>query len=170
MSKVSDLLTRVGACSEACDWAMAYDDPDAAWAQCQRADWMLWLLGRLSGPPGSPSRLRVVALALDCSETAICFVRDKGIRDQVRYGIAIMRRHLETGDLSTLREGRRALRSVAADAAAYAAYAAYAYAAYAAADSADSAAAYAAAARSRALSRMADMVRVRFPTPPEISC
>jgi len=33
---------------------------DAAWAACERGDWMLWWLGRMSGPPGSPLRRALV--------------------------------------------------------------------------------------------------------------
>jgi hypothetical protein len=38
-------LTELGACSDAIDWSRS-KTPQEAWDTCERADWMLWLIGR----------------------------------------------------------------------------------------------------------------------------
>lgn len=43
-------LLRLGACAEAVEWAAPYETLDAAWAACERPDWLLW---RLVVPTGS---------------------------------------------------------------------------------------------------------------------
>jgi hypothetical protein len=189
------LLRRLGACNEAQDFARLHPDATIAWRACQRGDWLLWYLARVT-EPHSPERKLVVSLAADCAETAIGHIRDRGIREQVRYGLELLRRYTRgEGDLASAQLALRsaaAAADAAADAAAYAAAAAAAAcaacAAYAAADAAYAAAyasdaadaatyaadaatyaaAYAAATRIRALARMADMMRVRFPVPPEV--
>ena len=45
-----------------------------AWAECDRADLMLQLLGQMAGTPGWPSRQQVILLACDCVEPALEFV------------------------------------------------------------------------------------------------
>jgi len=128
--------------------------PDAmtAWATCERGDWMLWLLGKLSGPPGSDSRKQLVLIACDCAELAWQCQRTGETKSQKAIAVA---RSWASGDSNiTLSDVMRAA-SAAADAAADdaaddAAYAAAATA-YAAADAAATAvdaaatAAYAAA-------------------------
>jgi len=188
-------LKNIGACREGAEWATEQPDPSTAWATCERADWMLWLLGRLAGPPDSYSRMRLVCCMVECAETALKFIRDKVTRDQVRYGLALLRRYL-TGQ-GDLREARKVLNYAAAAtyaaardaaagtyaaasawAAAYAAAAAAAavWGAWAAARDAAMAAAWQAvvwdaawtAARSKALKGMSDIVRRHYPQPPEL--
>lgn len=43
-------------CQEALDWLETQDAWEAAWQNCKRGDWMLWLLGYLAGPPESKGR------------------------------------------------------------------------------------------------------------------
>jgi len=158
----SERLARLGACSAAVEYARGFRSLSAAWAACERADWMLWLAGKLSGEPGSKSRKKVVAAAVDCAATArqstsgdVRRVFDTCQRTTQRY----------LGGRATLEEVLAA--AAAANAAAYDAYAAAyaaanaaAYAAYAAADEA--------AAKAAALKRVSDIVRRHYPTPPRL--
>jgi len=41
-------LQSINACGEAIRWASDFDNAQAAWDACERGDWMLWLLGKLS--------------------------------------------------------------------------------------------------------------------------
>ena len=120
---VSD-LRRLDACREALAWAANYADMHAAWAACDRGDWMLWVAARTG-----VDRKRVVLAACACARLALV---------HVPYGELRPLRAIETAeawcrDEATIQEVRRA----AADARAYvkdavdAARAAYA-AAYAA--------------------------------------
>jgi hypothetical protein len=146
------LLEAIGACTgpeSAQEWLLslpAETTARQAWQQCQRGDWMLWLLGRLSGPPESDARKRLVLCAGGCARLALVHI--PAGEDSPRIAI-------ETGEAWTRGEATiKQVRLAAAAAAASAAYAAStaaayaastAYAAYAAAASAASAA-YAAAA------------------------
>ena len=58
--KLSTILTRLEACSEAQTWAATQPDPQTAWANCKRSDWMLWLLLRTTLDQDDP-RLRLMA-------------------------------------------------------------------------------------------------------------
>ena len=69
------LLIDLGACSKAVEWASQYSDPQEAWDKCERGDWMLWLVGKLSGEPGSDSRRKLVLAATKCARLAFKYVR-----------------------------------------------------------------------------------------------
>jgi len=50
--KINDYISkikRMGACSEAVEAAHTYKTSQELWADCKRGDWMLWLVGKLSG-------------------------------------------------------------------------------------------------------------------------
>ena len=182
-----DKLIRLQACSNAVDWCRTYDSLDGAWQSCTRGDWMLWLLGRLSGKPGSKARKQLVLTTCECARLALSHVKTgedrplKAIETTERWAIG----------KATIQEVRAAADVAYADAA----YAATAYAAadvaatYAtAADTADvaDAVAYAVdtagvaatadiaataaydAARSNILKRCADIVRSHYPKAPEM--
>jgi hypothetical protein len=130
-----------------------------AWRDCNRADWMLWIAGRLN-----IDKKLIVLAACDCAETTLKYVPD----GEERPAKAIQTSRNWCNGTATIQECRDAAYA-AADAAAYAAYAA-AYAAYAAADAAYAAAyaaydAYAAAdaARAKAHKTNTDLVRKRIP-------
>ena len=150
-----ELLKNIGACQEAIKWASGYDTGQAAWDACKRGDWMLWILGRLSGPPGSDSRKAAVMAACECARLALTqFEIEHPSDNRPRNALETAERHCR-GE-ATLKEVR-----AAADAAYAAAYAAgYVAAAYAAG--------YVAAARSKRLAECADIVRKDFPKPPTI--
>jgi hypothetical protein len=166
-------LLRVSmACEEARKWARG-KTLRQAWAQCPRADWMLWLAGRVG-----VDRRQLVLAACACAETALMHVKPG--EDRPRKAIETARAWCR-GEATI--EGVRAAADAAAAYAAYAAYADAAYAAYAAyADAADAAyaayAAYAAAAayaaddaayadaayaKKKALRSMAALVRAEIP-------
>ena len=167
MKTTIDKLRKLHACSDAVEWAETQADPQTAWDGCERADWMLWLCGKLSGEPGSEARKPLVLAACECARLALKHVP----KDEHRPLKAI-----ETAEAWARNEGPTLddVRYAAAAAdAAYAAYAAYAdaadaaaaYAAYAAyADAADADA----AARRVVLNQCADIVRKHYPKAPKL--
>jgi len=132
-------LRKLRACPEAIEWAAQYKNPAEAWEKCSRGDWMLWLLGRLSGQAESESRKRLVLAACACVRLALNRV-PKGEK-RPRKAIVTAERWAK-GEGVTLRDVRHA---------ASAAYAAYA----------------AAAEKRNALKRCADIVRKFYPKPPK---
>jgi len=160
-----DRLVKMGACEDAVAW-VGDRDITAAWAECERADWMLWLAGRVV------ARKTVVLAACACARTALQYVPTG--EDRPRVAIETAERWAR-GE-ATIAEVRSAANAANAYAAYAATYAANAYAAYAAAYAANAAAyaaayatyaaAYAANAvadaangRKVALAQMADFVR-----------
>jgi hypothetical protein len=184
-------LRRMGACSEACEWLALVNGRTAAriWKECERGDWMLWLLGRLAGPVHSVSRRKLVLCALGCAELAFPLVKVAALLAELRDAAALLRRYAESeaaapaaadAELDRARDALWAVRrkaaadaaaaaaaDAAAAAAAYAVAAAAAYAVVAAAAAADAAAVAAdAAARSEMRLKCAAVVRRHFPKPP----
>src|SRR5690349_2564974 len=64
-------LIGLGACASAVNWSRDYIVPQEAWDACERGDWMLWLLGKLSGPVDSESRRKLVFVAAQCAKEAL---------------------------------------------------------------------------------------------------
>ncbi len=116
--KIAPHLARLHACAEATEWC-ADKTIDEAWSTCHRADWMLWLAGRVL------DRKIVVRAAVECARTALVHTKDP------RPGecLAVVQRWTE--GTATIEDVR---------AAAAAAYAAAAAADAAAADAADASA------------------------------
>ena len=144
------LMRKLGACEEAREWVSSLPNTttlNEAWEKCERAEWMLWLVGKMADKPNWPTRKDVILAACACAETALKYV-PKG---ELRPGkcIETVRRYVRgEATLEELVGARRAAAAAyAAAAAAYAAADAAAAAAdaYAAADAAAYAAAYAAA-------------------------
>ena len=166
-------LVKMHACSDAVEWCDQYDNLEAAWQVCERGDWMLWLLGRLSGPPKSESRKKLVLTACQCARLALIYVA-KGEERPLR-AIETAEAWANDDPDITLQDVRGAADAGAraADAAADAADAAYAAAyaadaaAYAAdaADAAADAADAADAARMATLKECADIVRAAYDSP-----
>jgi hypothetical protein len=145
----TDKLVEMDACEEAVWWARGYASPQAAWAACERGDWMLWLAGRLAGEPHSAARKRLVLAACACVRLAL---------EYVPRGEARPRTAVETAERWARDEGGVTLQDVRAAAAA----------AYAAAAAAAAAYASASAARIAMLARCATVVRDCYPTPPRL--
>ena len=122
------------ACTEAVEWVNGRG-MKRAYDECERADWMLWIFGKMAGRKGWPTREEVVLAACDCAETSVQhWKKSYPNDDRPQKAIAVARRWAK---------GRATIGDVrsAADAACAAAYAAYAaahasyaasYAAYAA--------------------------------------
>jgi len=192
----TDELEKLSACKRAVEWVAEQPSAAAAWRNCERGDWMLWLLGRLSGEPGSAKRKRLVLCCCQCARLALTHV--PAGEDRPRLAIETAERWAR-GEGPTLSDVRAAADAADAAYAAYvAAYADAAYAAYAAyaahaahavhadaacaayaADAAASAVAHAAGdayyaayvasdARAKTLAECADIVREHYPQPPRL--
>ena len=150
-------LRLMGACSEAVRWAEGKSFREV-WNTCERADWMLWLCGRMAGTGGWPSRSQIVVLACDFAEGVLPPFEKKYPNDKRPHdAIKAAREWAQSGGAESLDTAKKARAAAADDAAAAAA----------AAD--DDAAAYAAAAagkkRQEVLKELADKVRERLTVP-----
>jgi hypothetical protein len=64
MSKtVDDFFAKLGACSEAAEWAKSAKSLREAWETCQRPDWILWALERIDFRDDRKFRLYACACA-----------------------------------------------------------------------------------------------------------
>ena len=140
----TDHLRALGACPSAIEWAASYASREAAWAACDRPDRLLWYAGRVSGPPESPSRRRLVGCLAECAHLALphyegCYPDDRSVRDC----LDLLGRHAAGDEAVTLAMMR------AARAAAYAA------------DAAD-------AARAANREQVLAIVRRWYPQPPAV--
>lgn len=68
---LSDKLKRLHACADAQVWIDTQPDEATAWQACDRGDWMLWLIGKQSGPPESDGRKKLVLCACECARLAL---------------------------------------------------------------------------------------------------
>ena len=155
-------LEKYAPCSEAVDYCRSFSSAQKAWDSCERGDWMLWLLGKLSGPSESNSRRKLVLTACKCARLSLKFVS----KDEKRPLKAI-----QTVEAWAKRKKGVTLDDVmdAANAAANTAYAANAaYAAYTAYAAYAAAAAYAAYAEKKTLKKCADIVRKNYPKAPRL--
>lgn len=151
--KLFGLMGKLGACHEALNW-IGERNLATAWAECERADWMLWLCARMEGRKGWPTHQQVVLAACSCAATALRFV-PKGEQRPAR-AIATARRWAR--GKATIEEVRHA---AYADSAAYVAAGAAdaAYAAASAAYAAGAADAAASAAYAAAHKKMCRILR-----------
>ena len=135
------VLRGLGACAEAVVW-VGDRDFRTALAECSRADWILWLCGRMVDTPTWPTQQQLTLAACACAETALRFVPPS--ENRPRLALETARRWARGDATVTLADVRHAAYAAyaAADAAASDASASDADAA---ADAAASAAAYAAA-------------------------
>lgn len=69
--KIINKLIGMSACDEGVEYARSYRTMQEAWDKCERGDWMLWLLGRLAGPPESKSRKKLVLAACACARLSL---------------------------------------------------------------------------------------------------
>ena len=178
----SDALKQYNPCADALAWAHTQPSAAVAWRDCTRGDWMLWLVGQLSGPPESASRKALVLAACACARLALPHVPASEERPRIAIETAEQWARGENGVMLDNVKRAAAYAADAENAAAYAAYAAAcaAYAAYAAAYAADVAYAAAHAAyvgggigdaytRKRTLSQGADIIRKHYPKPPRLA-
>ena len=69
MSEFRQLLERLDACEDALAW-IGERDLRTAWAECERGDWMLWLICERQHEMGIDDRA-LYRIACDCSEAAL---------------------------------------------------------------------------------------------------
>ena len=164
-------IKHLSPCAEAVVWLQDWNIPQEAWDACERGDWMLWLLGKLSGPPESKSREKLVLASCGCARLVVHLAASPNVLMCIE---AAERWANGTGTLKDLIKARAAAYAAAdADAAYAAATAAYTavYTAAAAADAATYAADAADAAytaRREILKKCAYVVRRFYPKVPKI--
>ena len=151
----SEDLANLRACGDALAWCSTQPDLKTAWDKCERADWMLWLVGKLdTSAPWSEERKPLVRCALACAAEGLKYPEKGKARDAAEACIGVTQAWCEGSaskdDVMQARRGADAAAADAADAdadaAAYSAYSATAaadaaaYSAYSAADAAASSA------------------------------
>lgn len=185
MTTFKQQLIDLNTCSDAVEW-VGRKSLKTAWAECERAGWMLWLAGR-----GDVERKLLVWVACDCAETALKFVSEGEYRpaDAIKVARAWC---VGNATLTAVKATRKAVAAVfaadatdaddaaavfAADAdateAAFAAFAAFAAVHIVSADTTFAAVAYAAGAADAAANahtdgaavgaQHAELVRKRIP-------
>ena len=152
------LLTKLGACREAVEWAKG-KNLKTVWETCEHGDWLLWLVGNMVGTTNWPTHKQVVLAACACAETSLKYVP----KDELRPKQAIDTVRRWANGKATIEEVRKAAWAAwaaeAAGAARAAAGAAWAAWAAEAAGAAWAAARAAEAARAAVLKDCADLVR-----------
>jgi hypothetical protein len=149
-----DILKNKKSCFEAVKWVKESKAETFAelWNECERADWMLWILARMAGKKEWPSKKTVVLCACDCAETALQFVPEnenrpcKKAADDAYASFAAV----SFASSSAASFASFASSSAASFAAASASFAAVSFASAAASSSADRAAASSSAVSSAA--------------------
>lgn len=67
-------LKQLGACRGALDWINWRQDPEKAWKECHRGDWLLWIVCDLFGPWSKEySGVRIAFLSAPSEDTAEVF-------------------------------------------------------------------------------------------------
>ena len=67
---VADRIRHLLPCGDALEWAENYSSPAKAWRECERGDWMLWLLGsQIKSEPWADDQKPLVACAVACALT-----------------------------------------------------------------------------------------------------
>jgi len=150
-TKSIEKLKVLNPCSDALEWVKEQPSIKSAWETCERGDWMLWLLGRLSGEVGSKSRKKLVWTVCQCARLALPYVK-KGETRPLKA--------IETAENYTKGKARLIEIEIDAD---------YAYANYAdyAPDAADYAAYAADAGKKEVLKQCTSIVRKYYPNPPK---
>jgi hypothetical protein len=160
MTKLKTHLRLMGACREAVDWVGDRELPQA-WAECERADWMLWLCGRMMDQPGWPNIKQIVGVACTIAEDALPLWEQRYPKDKTPHAcLEIIRLWIaDKATIANVGTARRKIRYSWAAAVAAVAAAAVADVADAAAVAADAAAVAAAAA---AVADVADAAAVAY--------
>lgn len=64
------LLEKIDACGEAVSWVRRRN-LTTAWAECERADWMLWFAGLMAGEKSWSPRKEVILAAIECGRLSL---------------------------------------------------------------------------------------------------
>lgn len=68
--KLLSFVKDLNACQESTEWLSEFKGtPEKAWEQCERGDWMLWLLARLKA-----DRKKIVSAACGCARLSLDYV------------------------------------------------------------------------------------------------
>ena len=67
-------LRLLNPCEDGLKFAESFKTLQEAWDKCERGDWMLWLLGKLSGPSDSSKRKELVLIVCKCARTSLKYV------------------------------------------------------------------------------------------------
>jgi hypothetical protein len=110
------LLIKLDTCCDAVKWAKGKTLTDA-WNECERADWMCWLLVKMANKPGWPNNSIVMHCGVDCAETALHYTNDV----RVNECLTIARKHADGKATDEELDAARATSRAAAWAAAWAA-------------------------------------------------
>ena len=149
MKKYVEKLKKLNACQDAIEYSEKFSTLQKAWNECNRGDWMLWLLGRLSGPPDSESRKHVVLIACKCARLSLKYIP----KDEKRPLEAIQTTEKYSNGKATFEEVKKAFAAATA-----------AFAASTASDSAAaSASATAASVKEDILKKCSNIVRKYHP-------
>ena len=177
-------LNALQPCPEAMKYALTHKTLASAWAKCERAEWMLWLIGKTMDCEAE--RKTLVLVACGCARTALKYVPSGEKRPLAAIEIA---ERWAMGDATVTLEMVTRAASAAfaasatstANANAFAAFAAFAASAASAANAnafANASAAYAAAAANAAAysaafadakKECADIVRAYYPRAPKLT-
>ena len=76
MKTVAERIKHLRPCEEAVAWAADFTSNTNAWQECERGDWMLWLLGHVSGRPYSSKRRQLVRCACECAALSFKYSKD----------------------------------------------------------------------------------------------
>lgn len=117
------LLRDLGACHEAREWASQFSSLAEAWQACQRGDWMVWLVARMAGKPGWPTRQQIVLAVCACAAQALPLCRPQD-RKTLQRALAVTRKWAR-GNATIAEVKAAAFDATAAAAAAYASGAYY---------------------------------------------
>jgi len=150
----TDKLINLDACEDAVIWATQYKTWQEVWDNCERADWLLWIAGRMVNP-NSDQHKQLVLCACKCARRSLKYLP----KNEKRPLIAIETAERWAKGKATIEEVKAAAwaaRDAAWDAARDAAWGAGAGAAGAAAG---------AAARKKELKAMSKIVRKMIQTP-----
>jgi len=95
--KLSKQLHNLGACDDAVEWVAARKERTALgiWRACDNPQWMLWLLGVLSGEKHSRARKRLLLCCLEIAETSYQYVKDKELLATLRDVSRMLREYAE---------------------------------------------------------------------------
>jgi len=155
-------IKSLGACQSALEWLQSYTDPQKAWGECERGDWMLWLLSCPSSD--NESRKKLVYTACQCARLALPNIKDERARKCIETTEAWTRGEASIAQVKDARSAAYDAAVFAANDATYdATYAAYAVAVFAAAY-----VNYADAITAIDRKQCANIVREHYPGPPTL--
>ena len=76
-------LEELDACSEAIGWVETQETIEQAWQNCERGDWLLWLIGKLD-----IDRKRLVLAACECARLSLHLVPEDEDRPKIAIEMA----------------------------------------------------------------------------------